>query len=302
MPPKRKLKKMTRRLRPAIGSFVIRALGRLPLSLTRPMGRIVAWASYLTGARAVQTSRDNIRRCFPELDPVQREALVKKSVEHTAFIALEAPAAWARSYTALQRHLAGFEGLELVETQRTTGRGLLVLGPHLGNWEFVGSILPHHLEPLTYMYQPTGMAAIDSLIVRGRSKDRVQLAPTTRKGVSQVLKALQAGETAVILPDQVPDEGAGKLANFFGQPAYTMTLVYKLIQRTGCDVLMMYGKRVTGGFTVVVREADPAIKSGDMNISLEALNHSVEMCVREAPEQYQWEYKRFKGIPQSASI
>lgn len=292
---KRQLKKMTRRLRPAIGSFAIRSLGRLPLSLARPIGTAIARLSYLAGARAVDISRDNIRRCFPDLDPARRETLVKESLVQTAITALEAPAIWAQSYARLQPYIASFENFELIEAQQASGRGLLLLAPHLGNWEFLGPVLPNQLEQITYMYQPTGMTAIDNLIVEGRSKDGVKLAPTTRKGVSQVLKALQAGEAVAILPDQVPDEGAGQVASFFSQPAYTMTLVYKLIQRTGCDVLMIYGKRVAGGFHLVVREADQAIKDSDLRTSLDALNRSVENCVREVPEQYQWEYKRFKG-------
>lgn len=302
MPPTRKLKKFTRSLRPTMGSFAIRCLGRLPLPMARPVGKAIARVTYLSRARAVQISRDNIQRCLPHLSPTQREALVKESLVQTAITALEAPAIWAQPYTKLRSYIVGTEGFELIEAQQATGRGLLLLAPHLGNWEFLGPVLPRRLEQLTYMYQPTGMPTVDKLIVQGRSKDGVKLAPTSRKGVSQVLKALQGGEVVAILPDQVPDEGAGHVAEFFAQPAYTMTLVYKLIQRTGCDVLMIYGKRVPKGFHLVVREADPAIKDSDLRKSLDALNHSVELCVMEVPEQYQWEYKRFKGTRQNPTL
>lgn len=298
----RKLKKFTRSLRPAMGSFAIRCLGRLPLSAARPLGKAIARLTYVSNARAVQLSRDNIQRCLPHLGPTQREALVKESLVQTAITALEAPAIWAQPYAKLRSYIVGSEGFELIEAQQVSGRGLLLLAPHLGNWEFLGPVLPHRLKQLTYMYQPTGIPTIDELIIQGRSKDGVRLAPTSRKGVSQVLKALQGGEVVAILPDQVPDEGAGQMADFFEQPAYTMTLVYKLIQRTGCDVLMIYGKRMPKGFHLVVREADPAIHDADLRKSLDALNHSIELCVMEIPAQYQWEYKRFKGTLQNPTL
>lgn len=294
---KRKLKKVTRGVRPALGSFAIKLAGGLPLPAARALGALIGRLSYRAGGRPVDVSRDNLRRCFPHLSAEERETLTRESLVQTAMTAAEAPAIWAQTWSRLRRYVRSLDGFSLIEKQQQTGRGLLLLAPHLGNWEIMGPVMPRCVDKITFMYQPTGMEAIDRLMIRGRSKDGVKLAPTTRKGVSQVLKALQAGEVVSILPDQVPDEGSGQTASFFGHPAQTMTLVYKLIQRTGCDVLMIFAKRVTGGFQLVVREADSAVRDSDINTSLDALNRSVEACVREVPEQYQWEYKRFKGAP-----
>jgi len=293
---RKRLKHFTRRMRPALGSLAIRAVGKLPLSLARSMGAMIGQLTYRLGGRTVEVSRANVQRCFPELSAAQQDELVRLSLQHTAMTAAEAPAIWAQSYRRLRHYLRSIDSVRMIEAQQASGRGLLLLAPHLGNWEIMGPVMPRCVERITFMYQPTGMEAIDSLMVQGRSKDGVMLAPASRQGVSQVLKALQAGEVVAILPDQVPDVGSGEPAQFFGHPAQTMTLVYKLIQRTGCDVLMIFAKRVRGGFQLVVREADPDIRSDDLHTSLAALNRSVEACVREVPEQYQWEYKRFKGL------
>lgn len=289
-------KVLARRLRPALGSFAIRGLAHLSLPLARSLGALIGRIGYRAAARTRQISRDNVRRCFPELAASEQERLVRESLRHTAMTAAEAPAVWSQPWSRLETSVAGLEGFELIERQQATGRGLLLLAPHLGNWEVMGPVMPRYLRHITFMFQPTGMEDIDRLMIEGRSRHGVKLAPTSRKGVSRVLKALQRGEAVAILPDQVPERGAGEVANFFGQPAYTMTLVHKLIQRTGCDVLMIYARRVRRGFQLVVREADPAIRDERSAVSLDALNRSVEACVREVPEQYQWEYKRFKGV------
>ncbi len=101
-----------------------------------------------------------------------------------------------------------------------------------------------------------------------------------------------------ILPDQVPEKtAAGGVAPFFGQPSLTIGLIHGLIQKTGCAVASVFAQRVPGGFKMVVLDADPAIYSEDELTSLTGMNASVEACVRRAPAQYQWEYKRFKRQP-----
>jgi KDO2-lipid IV(A) lauroyltransferase len=139
---------------------------------------------------------------------------------------------------------------------------------------------------------------MDALVLSGRSKLDISMAPTNRKGVMQLLKALQQGLIVGILPDQVPEKDAGGgIAPFFGQPALTIGLIHGLIQRTDCRVVSVVAERVAGGFVIKVLDVDPAIYSEDQYTSLAGLNASVESCVRCAPAQYQWEYKRFRRLP-----
>src|SRR5690606_28237488 len=129
--------------------------------------------------------------------------------------------------------------------------------------------------PFIALYQPPKNAAIDAFIMNGLLKPNVKLAPTSRRGVSLLLKALRNGETVGILPDQVPDQGSGVMAPFFGEPALTMTLVHSLMKCTGCEVIMTYSQRVPSGFKVVVGECDPGIYAEDQAEAVAGLNRSV---------------------------
>lgn len=292
---RRRWKAFTRGLRPALGNLGIRLFGRLSIPATRRLGSFIGRCTYRLGGKTVNNSRENLRRCFPELSVAEREALLRQSLTHTGMTALEAFVIWRQPWETIQSCPVSFDQFDLVVAQQQTGRGLLLLAPHLGNWEIMGPIMPRQVGAITFMYQPTGMEEVDQLMIHGRSKDGVKLAPANRQGVGKVLRALKAGEMVSILPDQVPEKGGGLMAPFFGQPAYTMTLVHKLIQRTDCDVLMIFARRTAEGFVLCIRNPDPAIKDANAEQSLAALNRSVEACVREVPEQYQWEYKRFKG-------
>ena len=69
---------------------------------------------------------------------------------------------------------------------------------------------------MTIIYQSSGIEIMDQLVIEGRCREGVKLAPSNRQGVSQVLKALSNGESVGILPDQVPERANGaKLSDFF---------------------------------------------------------------------------------------
>nr|WP_324257350.1 lysophospholipid acyltransferase family protein [Cellvibrio fontiphilus] len=280
-----------------IAPLLIKLIAHLPLGVLRFMGSLLGRCLWLLNSRAAKITRENISLCFPELSPAAQQSLAKQSLQETGKTAMEAGAIWRNSWQWLDNKIVAKEGDDLLRAKLAEGKGVLVLAPHHGNWEVVAPYLAS-VAHLTAMYQPVENPKMDKLVLAGRSKLNISMAPTNRKGVMMLFKALQAGTIVGILPDQVPARDAGgEIAPFMGQPALTMTLVHGLIQRTGCAVCACYAERVPGGFKMVVIEADAAIYSEDQPTSVAGLNESVAACVRRAPAQYQWEYKRFRRLP-----
>lgn len=280
-----------------LAPLLVKLFARLPLCLLRVLGNLLGRFMWLLNGRAAKITRENIRLCFPELTSVEQTALAKQSLQETAKTAMEAGAIWRNSWAWLDGKIVTKEGDDVLRSKLAQGKGVLVLAPHHGNWEVVAPYLAS-VANLTAMYQPLENPKMDELVLAGRSKLNISMAPTNRKGVMMLFKALQGGTIVGILPDQVPaKEAGGEVAPFMGQPALTMTLVHGLVQRTGCAVCSCYAERVDGGFKIVVMEADPAIYSEDLQTSVAGLNASVAACVKRAPAQYQWEYKRFRRLP-----
>lgn len=280
-----------------LAPLLVKLFARLPLCLLRVLGNLLGRFMWLLNGRAAKITRENIRLCFPGLTPVEQTALAKQSLQETAKTAMEAGAIWRNSWAWLDDKIVTKEGDDVLRSKLAQGKGVLVLAPHHGNWEVVAPYLAS-VANLTAMYQPLENPKMDELVLAGRSKLNISMAPTNRKGVMMLFKALQGGTIVGILPDQVPAKDAGgEVAPFMGQPALTMTLVHGLVQRTGCAVCSCYAERVDGGFKIVVMEADPAIYSEDLQTSVAGLNASVAACVKRAPAQYQWEYKRFRRLP-----
>lgn len=280
-----------------LAPLLVKASAQLPLGLLRAIGGVIGRLVWWTNSRSAQVTKTNIALCFPELAPIAQLALSKQSLQETAKTAMEAGSIWRNSWEWLDDRIVAKEGDNLLRAKLAAGKGVLVLAPHHGNWEVVAPYLAS-VANLTAMYQPLDNPLMDDLVLAGRSKLNITMAPTNRKGVMMLFKALQGGTIVGILPDQVPARDAGgEVAPFMGQPALTMTLVHGLIQRTGCAVCSCYAERVKNGFKIIVMDADPAIYNEDQHISVTGLNASVEACVRRAPAQYQWEYKRFRRLP-----
>ena len=100
--------------------------------------------------------------------------------------------------------------------------GVIVLAPHIGNWEAV-NVFVSAIRPMTAMYRPNKDESLDAFILEARNRAGGELVPTNRRGVMQIVKALNADGVVGMLPDQVPQQGSGDFAPFYGHQAYTMT-------------------------------------------------------------------------------
>jgi KDO2-lipid IV(A) lauroyltransferase len=118
--------------------------------------------------------------------------------------------------------------------------------------------------------------------------------PADVSGVRAVFRALKDGQAVGLLPDQVPGEGEGDWAEFFGKPAYTMTLAAKLAGRDGVRAYLVFGRRLARGrgYALSARRLPPPLPD---ERPTRRLNRALEELVRECPGQYLWGYNRYKA-------
>jgi len=128
-----------------------------------------------------------------------------------------------------------------------------------------------------------------------RSAPGLEPAPTTTGGVRMVLKALKQGRVIGLLPDQVPGDGLGVWAPFFGRTAYTMTLAVRLAQQTGATLLLTWGDRLAWGQGYVVHVEPLNLPLDQSNEACAtALNQAMEALIKRRPNMYLWSYARYK--------
>jgi len=275
---------------------MLRLLACLSLRNAQRLGRLIGRVLWWGDSAPTRVTKKNIELCFPDLTTDQQQHLVQQSLMETGKVFAELAAMWewpTEKTLALIKHV---EGKQYFDEAFERKRGLIVLAPHHGNWELVGLYLST-LRPMAALYKPPKIQELEQYMSSVRGRHGSELVPTDKRGVIRLFSILKDGGMVGILPDQVPGGTGGVYAPFFNVPANTIKLVSRLIQKTGCEVVSLCAmRRPEGeGFDLVFRKADPEIYSDDIDRSVAALNRSVEACVRQQPEQYQWEYKRFKA-------
>ncbi len=277
---------------------MLRVTALLPLRQAHALAVPLAALVWHFSADARRITLRNLTLCFPRMTEQEREELARNSILETAKFACELGRVWVRPVEEVLESVVEVTGQDVLEQALQRGKGVIVLAPHIGNWELCGLHLDRRAAT-TYLYRPPKLAGFESAMVSYRARAGARLAPTTRKGVAMLVKALERGEIVGILPDQEPALDSGVFAPFFGVPALTMTLVSRLAARTDAALVVMYAQRLPGGrgFALRIAPAGSDLAHPEAQIAAAALNAVVERCVREVPGQYQWEYRRFKHQP-----
>lgn len=239
----------------------------------------------------------------------------RPAIGHAGRMLAELPFLWTRPVEARLGDLVRWRGEDLLEAALARRRGLVLLTPHLGGFEIMAQAYAERYgqgeQPMTVLYRPARKAWLRDLVDRSRTRPGLDAAPASLSGVRQMIRALRRGETVGLLPDQVPPDGLGVWAPFFGRPAYTMTLASRLVQQTGAGWLLAACERLPGGRGYVIHievppQALPA--DGDPAQSAAVINHAMEHLILRHPEQYLWGYHRYKkprrpdvALPDSAA-
>jgi Kdo2-lipid IVA lauroyltransferase/acyltransferase len=263
---------------------LFRTFALLPLPLLHGLGAAAGWASFLLSGTYRRRFVDNARQAGYGL------AALRGAVAEAGKLIAETPRLWFGRPVRIQ-----WEGAALIEEARARKSGILFLTPHLGCFEVTAQAYASRFGRITVLYRPARKDWLRDLVDTSRDRANLAAAPTTLGGVKQMLKALRAGEAVGLLPDQVPPQGMGVWAPFFGRPAYTMTLSARLARQTGATVLLAWGERLSWGrgYRVRLRAWRDPIAPADEAAAAQ-VNGAMEALIRECPQQYLWGYARYK--------
>jgi KDO2-lipid IV(A) lauroyltransferase len=272
---------------------LIHWFSRRPLRFLHALGALLGWLAYaLSGS---YRRRLDANAALAGLSTAQRRSAVAEAGRMVA----ELPRLWLRPAGTLIEDPLRWEGEALLDEWIALGRGIVLLTPHMGSFEIAAQAYAEKFgprQPLTVLYRPARQAWLRELEETARLRPALATAPATLTGVRQMLRALRRGETVGLLPDQVPPDGMGVWAPFFGQPAYTMTLAARLVQQTGAAIGIVWCERLARGCGYVVRvlplpiplpATDPtADDEARQRADASAINQSMEAVIRQRPGQY----------------
>ena len=265
-------------------------LSRLPLAWLHALGALLGWLAWLLSPTYRRHMRENMVLALGE-DGERRARC--SAIAHAGRQSLELPRIWLRPLDEAAGRVVEISGWELVEEATRAGKGILYLTPHLGCFEITAQYLSTH-APITVLYRPPKQAWLQTMIETGRAREQLRIAPADLTGVRALLKALKKGEAVGMLPDQAPKVGEGRWIDFFGKPAYTMTLAARLSE-SGAAVIMVWAERLPGGagYHFHLQRPTQAIV-GNTEERAKQISQEIETLIRQCPEQYLWGYNRYK--------
>ena len=267
--------------------LLFRFLSRWPLRWLHGLGALLGHLAYGLSPTYRRHLRDNMAQAGIDV------ALRPQAIAEAGKQMLELARIWCRTLEETNTQVVTVDGWEHVEMARSTGHGILFLTPHLGCFEITAQFISAS-SPITVLYRAPKHKGLQTLILSGRQRPDLHLAPADLSGVRTLIKALKRGEAVGMLPDQAPKTGEGIWLDFFGRPAYTMTLAARLSE-TGATVLMAWGERLPDGAGYRLHFSPPTQPlDGDTRSRAVQINREIETLIRRCPSQYLWGYNRYK--------
>jgi KDO2-lipid IV(A) lauroyltransferase len=271
------------------------------------LARTLAWLAYRFDRRHRLVAADNIRHAFPNLDDAGVDRLVRASYLHLTTMIVEMirlPRVLRRSnlYDLVQHDP---HELEVIRAWSVSGRPVLVLTGHFGNWEVLnyatgmvgyhGGIVARRLDN-PYLHR---------FLLRFRSKTGQELLDK-HEDYARILDTLARGGGVGMVFDQ--DAGSrGLFVDFLGRPASTFKSIALLSLEYNAAIFVLGAARVGTPFRYrvyledLILPGDYARHPSPLQAITQRYTDALERLVRRHPEQYFWLHRRWKSLPKARS-
>jgi Kdo2-lipid IVA lauroyltransferase/acyltransferase len=283
--------------------FVIAILQALSYNLACRLAEGLAWLAWKLDKRHRLVALENVTQAFGDnLSLMQRERLVRDVYRHFCRIIIEMVHLGRRLHPCNWRStLELTDGRVLVDVM-LSGRPLLLVTGHFGNWELAGYILGL-LGFHTYaIARPIDNPFLDAYLrtFRERTGQRIL---TKNDDFDQIQHVLAKGRVLATLGDQ--DAGQrGVFVPFFGRPASTHKAIALLALEYDVSLLVAGTPRVGEPMRYQVQIEDvihPADHRADRDGGLVGITRrftaALERLITRHPEQYFWLHRRWKHQP-----
>jgi KDO2-lipid IV(A) lauroyltransferase len=301
---------------------VIRLADWIGVEATLAVGAAVGRAWFALRLPRVGRVLEQLALAFPERGASERRAWAREVFEHLGRGLAELVLLSGRHRAVLldRMRIEGLEHLERAQNE-AGGRGAILIGPHLGNWELGAARLAEQGIRVSAVYRGLGQPALDRAIRRVRAGAEasggseasspgvgapIEQIPMGRRAGVRFVRALADGRHVLALLDQRARGEEGMEIRFFGRPAATRFGPLKLAERTGAPVLLAFARREPDGrgHRLTIHpplQLEPG-SSDDPEVlrrNLQRITAAFEQEIRATPGQWIWTHRRWRGRSRS---
>ena len=277
------------------------ALTRLPSPIQAALAAVLgdAWFYLLRIRREVALS--NLSNSSIDPGEGARQRLVRRSCRHLVRNVLELPRLVGAGDERFFEDVR-VEGEAHLRDAFESGRGVLVVTAHLGNWELLGAVASHLGYPAAMVIRPLAGSASNRWIEDLRIRSGVSLVEEGPGELKQMCRTLRDGKLLGFTIDQRPLATRRSVPiPFLGRPARVTTAVATLALRTGAPIVPVVIHREPNG-RHRVRVGRPLYPHRDgrpltlLTAELASAYHRfIEEEIAQHPDQWLWQHRRWRA-------
>lgn len=270
-------------------------LANLPAFLQRNLGKLFGKILYFFPTTMKHVTDVNLRLCFPELPQKERDILAKKNFDSLGIAFIETAMAWLLPQKKLAQ-IAELHGFHYVEQGIAKGNGVILLMCHFTCVEMLARLIGMQ-NNCGVIYRPHKKKFIELIHDSLRKKHFNHYIPNNQ--IRQLLTALKQNKAIGYAYDVDAGSRGSVFVPFFGIQTATLTTVSRIARLSNAVVIPMsyYRRDNELKYDIVFSPPLDNFPSDDLTQDAARLNAILEEAIRKKPEQYVWQYKRFKTRP-----
>ncbi len=273
---------------------ILRLLCLLPHRSALAVGRGIGRVAHRFGGSRRAIVRRNIELCFPELTPIERDALVLKHFRSLGMMLIEMGLGrWAKDRNLVR--ITKIAGLEHLQKALEDGRGVIMLAAHFTTIEISGRVLAMS-TPFDGVYRKNRSEFITELQRTGR--ERTVTRTIEKRDIKKMIRTLREGRAVWYAPDQSYNRKGAEIIDFFGVPAMQTTATSTLARLGNAVAIPFFPRRLKdGSYEMTLLPPFENFPSDDPVADTRRYNEVLETHIRTCPEQYFWIHRKFKDLP-----
>ncbi|WP_457608255.1 lipid A biosynthesis lauroyl acyltransferase [Nitratifractor sp.] len=273
--------------------------------------RLIPWSVHLTtiglfsrlavriDRRRTHVARVNLDLAFGDsMPPEEKERIIRRTYENLMVVALDTILNQGASREEILKKVS-FQNEKILEEALQSGRPIIFLTAHYGNWELGTLAIAARFTPIRVVGRPLDWTWADRILRSTREQFGVEMIPK-RHAMKPMLRSLKERIPVGLVVDQNTAAKDGLLVDFFGHPARHTPAAALLARKTDALVIPVYSESTDyHHWTVTFHEPIPMEKSDDVDEDIrrhvQAQADITEKVIRHKPDEWFWLHQRWKN-------
>lgn len=270
-------------------------ISRLPYVWQITIGKGLGLLAYKLAKREREIATINIERCFPTLSKAEKEHLLKESFISMGIGTVETAFGWWASSKRLKK-LITVNGIEHLDNALAQGKGALVFSGHFSSLHICGRLVNLN-HPHAAMFFPPKNPIFRWVSLRSMTRYYKRAIP--RDDARALIRSLKDNLPVLYTPDTDAGLKNSIFVPFFNIMTATVTATARFAKITGAAIIpcFYYRRSDNKGYVFTFYPALENFPTEDPYADALRINQILEKGILEHPEQYLWQYKRFKTRP-----